>query len=362
MEASIWEIPHLRPLGRYAEEAARRAGVLPLFWTGSGLEALFTGSSLYAVLEAGYGRGPEPWISGELNGVPLLRMAVPRGTSEVCLLRGMTKGTPKRVRLLKETQPTEPGHRLWIRGLRWEGGTFLPLPEPACRLEFLGDSLTSGEGVPGAREETDWIPALLSACGGWPQLTADLLGGEAHVLSQSGWGLRSGWDNDPRHVLPGIYEPVCGPALRPEDRALGSQEPWDFGKWVPDAILVNLGSNDAGAMDQPPWRGPSGETFHQERSEKELIRSAARDFLGLLRRRNPKAALIWAYGMISEDLRPQLEGAVEDFRRETGDRRVWYLPLPGVREETMGSRLHPGPICHREAAETAAAFLQGVLG
>ena len=78
-------------------------------------------------------------------------------------------------------------------------------------------------------------------------------------------------------------------------------------------------------------------------------------FLQQLRAEHPAARLVWAYGMVDDFLRPQLERAVKRF----GD--AWYLPLPPVTAETMGSRQHPGPLCHRAAAQTTAKFLKTVL-
>lgn len=128
-------------------------------------------------------------------------------------------------------------------------------------------------------------------------------------------------------------------------------------------MIVNLGTNDAGAMDSPPWLGPNGETFRQQPDPEglSLLEDAAVSFLKALRHHSPAAKLVWAYGMIEDTLRPCLEGAVERFCREAGDENAWYLPLPAVTEETMGSRLHPGPGCHEAAAEAIAAFLRKIL-
>ncbi len=60
-------------------------------------------------------------------------------------------------------------------------------------------------------------------------------------------------------------------------------------------------------------------------------------------------------------LDPVLAEAVTRFRRETGDRDTYYLQLPAVTDETIGSRQHPGPLCHQDAAEVTAAFLKSVL-
>lgn len=127
----IFSIPHIRPIGRFHPESARQAGVLALFWAGSGLEMCFTGSELHLIAEADFER-LEPWIAVELNGALLLRMPLERGVQEITLFRGMTSGVPKRVQVFKETQPIrdDPSHRLWIRGPVWDDGEFLPLPPP----------------------------------------------------------------------------------------------------------------------------------------------------------------------------------------------------------------------------------------
>lgn len=362
--ASIFELPYCYPLGRYHPSSARQAGALPLLWAGSGLELRFSGSELRLLVEADFSE-LEPWLAAELNGAPLLRMPLNRGEQEICLFRGMTPGVPKRVRIFKETQPAagDPAHRLWIRGAAWSGGGFLPVPRPACRLEFVGDSLTSGEGVAGAVEETDWVPALFSASQTWAKRTADLLEADFRLISQSGWGVRSSWDNVPGCNLPAIYDRVCAPALGPRNQEMGTQLPHNFSSWQPDAVVINLGTNDAGAMSSPPWRGPEGQSFRQTGDAKglSLLEDAAVGFLKDLRRHNPAAKLVWVYGMIGGPLGPCLSEAVERFRRETGDRDARYLPLPAVTAETMGSRQHPGPLCHQAAAAATAACLRSIL-
>lgn len=362
--AAIFDLPHCRTMGRYLHSSAQKAGALPLFWAGSGLELSFTGSELHILVEADF-VGAEPWLAAELNGAPLIRMPLNRGIQEVCLFRGMTSGVPKRVRVFKETQPIadDTSHCLWIRGLRFEDGELLQPPDAACRLEFVGDSLTSGEGVVGSVSETDWVPALFSASQTWAKQCADLLGADFRLISQSGWGVRSSWDNDPTHTLSSVYDRVCGPAQGAKNQAMGAQSPHEFQSWQPDAVVINLGTNDAGAMNNPPWHGPDGQTFRQTADEEGLVlfHDAVVDFLKDLRRYNPAAKLVWVYGMIDGPLGPNLKAAVERFCQETGDRNAYYLSLDAAADETMGSRQHPGPLCHRAAAEKTAAFLKTIL-
>ena len=188
-------VPNLRLHGRIDRQAVRKEGGFPLFWAGSGAEFLFTGTDLSVDLQASFTK-VEPWIAAELNGAPIIRMPLSRGINRISLLRGMTPGVAKHIRLFKETQPVfeDDEHFLCLTAIHADGGEFLPLPDSRYRLEFVGDSLTSGEGVIGARSETDWVPALFSASRTWARMASDLIGADFHVISQSGWGIRSGWE------------------------------------------------------------------------------------------------------------------------------------------------------------------------
>lgn len=177
-------LPQVRVLGRCAG-----TDPLTLFWTGSGIELLFTGSELWVELNADYDT-MEPWVSVELDGAWISRFAVNPGTSRMCIFRGAAPGRAKHVRLLKDVQAMseDPAHLLQVTAICHAGGEFLPLPAPRCRLEFIGDSITSGEGAIGAVCETDWISTFFSAENHYGRMTADALGAEYRVVSASGWG------------------------------------------------------------------------------------------------------------------------------------------------------------------------------
>lgn len=358
--SSMQDLPAVRILGRHAEQ-----NPLTLFYTASGIECCFTGSELWLCLNAGY-ELYEPWISVELNGACISRFAVNPGESEMCLFRGMTPGVPKRIRVLKDVQAMhdDPAHFLQITGLRYAGGGFLPLPEPAYRLEFVGDSITSGEGAIGAKTERDWISAFFSAQNHYARMTADALDAEYRIVSQSGWGLISGWDNNPRHRVMDFYEQVCGLAVGAHNTALGAALPCDFAAWPADAVILNLGTNDEAAMHQPAWQDPvTGERFCQPDTPqgRACLEDAAVRALGTLRRCNPHALLVWACGMLGDALCPVLEQAVARYRAESGDTRACFLPLPAAVPQTLGAREHPGLACHQQAAQVLTAFLRQSL-
>ena len=81
----------------------------------------------------------------------------------------------------------------------------------------------------------------------------------------------------------------------------------------------------------------------------------------ILRERNPRAVLVWSYGMLGSGLQEVLQGAVQQYGSRSGDTRAFYLPLPDTTADTVGSRQHPGVLSHRAAAEVLTAFLKHKL-
>ena len=49
------------------------------------------------------------------------------------------------------------------------------------------------------------------------------------------------------------------------------------------------------------------------------------------------------------------------YRRETGDERACFFPLPDTTPETVRARQHPGVQSHRRAADALTAFLREAL-
>lgn len=343
---------------------------LPLFFQGSGVEVNVTGTELWIEIEVDYAMY-EPWAWISLNGAFMSRQMLMPGTYSLCLFRGMSLEAVKNVRFFRELQAMseDDACHLLIHGFRSDGA-FLPVRERSCKLEFIGDSITSGEGLYGAREDMDWIAMYMGNSRNYTRMVADALDAECRLISQGGWGVLCGWDNDPRHNIPSCYEQICGLAKGETNEKLGAAKPYDFRSWKADAVIVNLGTNDAGAFDQPVWTDPvTGETFKLYRGEDgschpaslERFRQAVTDFLVMIRRNNPTSHILWVYGMLGDELAPAIREAMDRYQETTGDGNTAFLLLPDTTEETFGSRQHPGEKAHARAAEVIAAYLKTIL-
>ena len=134
-------------------------------------------------------------------------------------------------------------------------GTILPPPaRPAHKLEFIGDSITAGAGVDAANGSAD---CMANDNYGLPAMDADkaygadaarALDAEYHVVGVGGIGLIRNYTSNPANDLrpmPEVYD-----LLFPEQPS-GANNVWDTTAFVPDAVVVALGTNDFSPGDNP---------------------------------------------------------------------------------------------------------------
>ena len=346
-------------------------GSLALYWSSSGVEAVFDGSELWAVFEVSYGEY-EPWICAEINGVVIVRTALEQGRNLICLFRGMDGGTPKHIRLLKETQfmHEDSTQTCRIIGFRHSAGHFSQPPAHRRNIEFIGDSITSGQGAVGPPSVNDYASWIFSAYNSYPRLVADALDADWRTVSQSGWGIVCDCENNPNCTIPRIYPYVCALATNSRDIAEGSAATYDFASWNADAVVVNLGTNDATAFHAPAWHdSQSSATFalrldtnsRPSPEDLDLIELNAQALLRVIRANNPKAAILWCYGMLGDALAPTLRKAVANYQAESHDSNVGYLALRQCRAEELGPCEHPGVLGHAQAAKAIERALSSIF-
>ncbi len=352
--------------GRYSG----RLTPLALFWTGSGVELNVKASELWVEVEVDYDFH-EQWLSVLVNGAHVSRQMLIKGRYEICIFRNMNPQEVKNVRLIKDVQAMadDEGAQLLIHAIRTDG-ELRPVADRPYKLEFVGDSITSGEGTIGAKKEWDWIPMFFSGVHDYAMLVSEACDAECHIISQSGWGTLTGWDNNPRNVLPARYEKVCGVLKGARNMALGAGEDYDFSSWQPDVVIVNLGTNDMAAFDQPEWRDEkTGESYKQHKNaDGSFVKEDARrfeqaviDFLSKLRKYNPRAHLVWTYGMLGTPLLRLIGHAVHTYSERTKDTNVAFVLLPDTTPETVGAREHPGKKSHEAAAAVLSGYISAVL-
>ena len=342
---------------------------ITFFWTGSSLDFCVTGSELSVEIDV-----PEdslcPWICVLLNGHLLQRCLLRRGTQTLPIYDHLNYAEPKTIRIIKDSpallqNAVYEGETLYtVTGITTDG-TFQALPPKDLRIELIGDSITSGEGLfgyPGLITEDLWFftaqPQLHYGMRLAEELNADL-----RIVTQAGWGVYIGYTNMPSYNMPSIYDRICGVQTCASAAQRGSQLPYDFSLWQPDFVIVNLGTNDAAAFENPGYTDPETGRHYKMRKlsdgslcpeDLEKVRRAALSFLSTLRKRNPNAYILWCYGMMGHELEETLRSCIEDF----GDPKAVYVSLPDTLPGEFGSVDHPGIPSHKKTAGTLVSAIR----
>ncbi len=364
-EYEISKVPYMHIYGR----TGRITQPLPLFFNGSGIEVKINGEELWVDVETDCDF-LEMWVAYEINGAFIGRQMLLPGRHSLCLLRRQDPNEIKTVKFYRELQAAgdEEKSFLTVHSIKTDGD-FFKTDEHNCKLEFIGDSITSGEGSYGNIADTVWVSMYMSASVNYATMTSKALNADYRLLSQGGWGVFSGWDNDFRHNIPSVYEKVCGLAPGEHNKSLGAADDYDF-SFGPDAIIVNLGTNDNSAFNSPPFTDPdTGEVHHLRRDpdgsfnkdDIKLVENAIVDFLKMLRKHNPGAHIVWCYGMLGCELTLPITNAINTYRGATGDKNVAFLGLPNTTHDEYGSHMHPGLKSHKKAAAVLTDYLNGVL-
>ena len=336
MSNTVWEkeISQIKEMGLLGRVDPKQMP-LRLHWAMSGLCLHIRCSELHIELEAAYS-DLALWGAVLIDGAVISRFPLKRGRHWYTVLMGMDPLEAHEVSIVRDTQPIaeDPAMRLTLHSVRSDG-ELLPVEPAALTVEFIGDSLTSGEGCVGPVNAMEWKTVYISAANTYAQMVCRDLHARGRWLSMSGWGVTSSWDGDRECRLPRVYNDLC-------DLESDGHVPYDFAGDPADLVVINLGTNDANALSQLPRE--------QQPARRQEIQKDAEDFIRRIRAKNPGAYILWAYGMCGAPLGRTLRKAVETVR-QAGDLRVGYLALPVGRADEIGSRAHPGIPAHRRTAK-----------
>ena len=334
--------PFLRLLGRM--DTSRSP--LALDWTGAGLECAFRGSDLWAELEAP-ALSPVMWMIVLADGAPVTRFPVEPGIRFYPLILGMEPQNVRVITLLKETQcmPDAPEATVLLYSLRING-SLEDLPVRDRKIEFIGDSLTSGEGSLAPHGNDEWITPWFSARGNYSWVACDALNAEHRILSQSGWGVCWDWEHNPDHTLTAHYEEIAGVLRGPAAEKRGCTKPYDFTAWQPDLVCIRLGTNDNNGINAEN---------SLERDRDRFVQGAV-GLLRLVRKNNPAAKIVWI--LPASDCRPELPAEAVRLAWEEGISGLYTFSLPDYHEEDTGARFHPNAAWNQKAGLLLADFLR----
>lgn len=348
---SIRNCDLIRLNGRFDHEQPH----FPLMWSSASAEMKVEGSHLEVQVECSY-TSMAPYLSFTVDGVRCQNLVPQKGKHWYPIFLNLSKG-PHIVRIAKETQPFGGDSEAFVSLIAIRtNGCLLPLDKPKMKIEFIGDSITSGEGCKGPRAFMEWVPMVFSSSDTYAKMTADALNARYQVISQSGWGVLGAWDNNPSGSIPKVYTKICGPVT-----AQNAQGDYDF-SFAPDKIVIALGTNDAGAIGSPAYTDPAtGTTYKLTDSPEDMqkLTDGCLSFIHLLLEKNPGAQLYWIVFYDKGPVHDAILAAVNTARSEGIDIRFSVpLTLEGMTGCQMGSRAHPGIKAHQKISKALVKLIK----
>lgn len=308
-------------------------GSIQFGWPGTYFEGRFEGTALRLRFEA-----PREYMRLLVDGEERLLFEEP---GDVDITVGGMASSQHLVRLEKMTE-SQAGGGSFKGFFTLANGKPLPPQPKARRIEFIGDSYTVGYGNRSTKRECsrEEVHDLTDTQQAFGPLLARQVDADYRVVAYSGFGIvRNYGGSSPGSSLPAIYA-----RGRPDMKATAST---GDGRWQPQVVVVNLGTNDFSTELKP---GERWKTQQELRSE---YREQYSEFLSRLHRSYPRAAFVlMGSNQFIADVR-----TVADAGRRAG------LKVAAVRFgelDLQGCDWHPSLADHRKMAELLARELQSV--
>ncbi|MBN2037247.1 MAG: hypothetical protein JW768_10940 [Chitinispirillaceae bacterium] len=229
--------PNINYFGRFD---ASTASQVRFNWSGTIIEASFPGPSIGISLTDGQA-DYDVEIDGVLDTVLRTVSSVTRYTISTSL-----SGGSHTIRIM---QRSENHWNVAVFGGFYlaDGKTLLPAPaKPQRKIEFIGDSHTAGYGneSPSRTCSSQELRAYTNANTGFGGLVTKAFRGQGMLLGYSGAGMvRNYADPNPasEKPYPFFYDSTLG-------NVAGA---WDFSRWIPDLVVICLGTNDYSTSPYP---------------------------------------------------------------------------------------------------------------
>ena len=348
-------IDNIKPVGRtyYYEDALWSA------YSGTGAEFVFEGSKLDITLVADASADEEAkenvaryaiYVNGErkLEGTlneRVTKLSVIDSTEPV-------KATVQVIKLSECAMST-----MGISCLETDDSAKVtPAPVRERKIEFIGDSITCGYGVDDEDPLHHFKTSTEDCTAAYAYKTARALDADYSLVSISGYGIISGYtgtaeEKITEQLVPPYYNKLGFSYKSFADKLPPQDAPWDHSKFVPQVIVINLGTNDDSyCLDHADRQRDYSDNY--------------KIFLKEVRAKNPDAFIFCGVGIMGTRIYKALETAVNEYKAETGDERV----LPHCFKEHdwendgLVADYHPIRKSHDNACAEITAVIKETMG
>ncbi|MEP4095629.1 SGNH/GDSL hydrolase family protein [Reichenbachiella sp.] len=305
-----------------------------LYWAGTSVAATFQGTTIRVKLEDNGENYYKAIIDGDAAGAIEIDCHAGANTYTVA---DHLEDRPHTIELVRRTDSTSPATK-FLGFLIERNGHLLESPtNDRLKIEFYGNSITSGHGVLDESGENNDNRATWDNYYAYGAITSRALNADYRCISMSGIGIIKSWYP---LTMPEMYN-----RLNPNDK----NSRWDFALWTPDVVVINLFQNDSWLIEQ----------MDPVPKEKEII-DAYKNFVSTIRGHYPEASVFCVLGNMSaaEEGSPwpgYIESAVDQLR-DFGDQNLYFLIFPYRK-----TKAHPTVVEQKEMADMLTSYIKTTL-
>jgi hypothetical protein len=304
------------PRIQYSGRVAMTGGAAELSWSATSVKINFTGSNLDVTLsDERSDNNYDVIIDDKFYSVlhPL------KEKQDYTLAEGLSRGSHT-VELFKRTEWAMG--KTWLYGFSVPGNNaVLPPPPPKKRkIEIFGNSISCGYAVIDYTGKDRGTSPFEDAYIAYPAIIARHFDAELHNTSRSGIGITVSW------------APLIMPEMYDRLDATDPNSKWDFTKYTPDLVIINLFQNDKWIINLPT-NDQFKARFGTTPPTPEFIIKAYQDFVKKVRAKYPQANIICMLGsMDATSPDSPYPGYIEKAVTPLNDKKIYthFIPYKGT--------------------------------
>jgi hypothetical protein len=250
-----------------------------LSWPGTSVNIWFKGTNISAILQDADTANYYNIIVDDSN---ISKIHTDKVKHIYSLASGLPDGNHK-VQLFKRTE-WDKG-KTFFYGFQTSNNTII-LPHPPApkrKIEFYGNSITCGYAMEDYSGRDSWVGYFENNYLSYAAITAKHFNAQYYCTSKSGIGIMVSWFP---LIMPEMYD-----RLDPTD----PNSKWDFSKYTPQIVVINLFQNDSWIVELPD-NEQFKYRFGTKAPDADFIIKSYKDFVVAIRNKYPKANIICALG------------------------------------------------------------------
>jgi len=308
-----------------------------LSWSGTSVSIWFEGTGISAVLQDADTANYYNVILDDTNIFKIHTDSVKRVFS---LASGLTEGKHK-IELFKRTE-WDKG-KTFFYGFETPAGTVIltPPPPPKRKIEFFGNSITCGYAMEDNSGGDSWFGYFENNYLSYAAITARHFNAQYYCTSKSGIGIMVSWFP---LIMPEMYDRLD---------AIDSTSRWDFTKYTPDIVVINLFQNDSWLVEKQDHEQFKYRFGTKVPDEGSIVKSY-KDFVATIRNKYPDAHIICALGSMDATKEGSpWTGYVQKAVDELNDPKIYNLFF-----KFTGSYGHPNVAEQKIMADSLIEFIE----